>query len=53
MECVYCTATLKGFADSRTVVLQGHKIVACRDIDACNARVDKTERARTHPEEAA
>jgi hypothetical protein len=47
MECLYCNAPLKGFADSRVVVIHGHRCVACADIEACNARVAAEERART------
>jgi hypothetical protein len=36
---------LKGFADSRVVIVQGHRCVACADLDGCRKRVEAAERA--------
>jgi hypothetical protein len=46
MDCLYCNTILKGFSDTRIVVVQGHRCIACADIEACNARVAEQERIR-------
>lgn len=33
MLCEFCQCKLKGFADSRIVVVQGNRLVACKDIE--------------------
>jgi transcriptional regulator NrdR family protein len=38
MKCMYCGIALTKFADARLVTVNGEKLVACRDVDACNAR---------------
>jgi hypothetical protein len=35
---MYCGIALRKFADARLVTVNGEKLVACRDIDACDAR---------------
>jgi hypothetical protein len=44
VECLYCRAQLKGFADSRIVVIHGQRFAACADIPACEARNAEAER---------
>lgn len=56
VNCIYCFARLQGFTEARIVddALPGQKAkkkgVACRDVDACNARVAENERRRSKGE---
>jgi alpha-D-ribose 1-methylphosphonate 5-phosphate C-P lyase len=45
MRCHYCAIELK-WVDARVVQIRkgGEKLVACRDVDACNARRAERER---------
>lgn len=38
MRCTYCGTSITSFAAARLITVGGEKVVACRDIDACNAR---------------
>lgn len=56
MNCHYCGVALKGLADARLVNEVTHftpggkdktgRVAACRDVDACNARVSEREAER-------
>jgi hypothetical protein len=61
MKCTFCGAALRGIDDTRTLTVaqanrgrhsreiaggRHDKVVVCRDIDACNARVAEQERRR-------
>jgi hypothetical protein len=45
MVCLYCQAHLKGFVDSRVVVIHGYRDVACADLESCARNIAEQERA--------